>query len=223
MSAKEIKILFYTFIILSTSSCKDNKEKTNIYLKDNFKHYSSTHKIISDSINLYLDSSLATFKSEYVYGWYLDSLVCINSSNDKLFALIIQPPTPGKGFFMDDAMQLLGKKINNKWYFFKGGGTLAIPRSMYGYSETNPPSQYFLSQIARKNMMESALEKKGGEYVIDDDWVENKFYNTGYGLNLSRAQYDSIHWALIMRKWKEKIDTNEYKPFKKFQKEKPNS
>ena len=98
---------------------------------------------------------------------------------------------------------------------FKGGGTLIIPRDMYGKDEMHPLSFHELSQIARKEMMESALVKKNGEYVVSDKWVDDHFYQIGYGKYDNRASYDSIHWMLIQRKWKEKIDTNEYKPLRK--------
>ncbi|TAL62217.1 MAG: hypothetical protein EPN85_03200 [Bacteroidetes bacterium] len=224
MSKREINPTCVLLAVSLLFCCCDDKEKAKVYLEENYKNYSTTHSIIIDSVQTYLDSLLETFTPEYVYGWTADSLVCINSTNDKLFAVTIEKPKgKGKGFFGEDAMELLGKKINGKWYFFRGGGTLTIPRDMYGLSEFNPPSEFFLSQIARKNMLESALVKENGEYVVSDEWIDNKFYNNGYGSNLSREEYDKVHWMLIMRKWKEKIDTNEYKPLKKNNSQKPNT
>ena len=223
MSKKGIKISLIIIGLSHIFACSgpnNSSERSNEYLKKKFNSYKEVFIILNDSIHTYIDSTLATFSAEYSYGWIVDSMICINTANDKLFAITTEIPGKGKIFKSDDAMELLGKKINGKWYFFKGGGALTIPRDMYGYSETNPPTQYFLSQIARKNMLESALVKKDGEYVVSDEWIDNKFYQNGYGVYDTHAEYDSIHWMLIMRKWKEKIDTNEYKPQKK---NKPNA
>ena len=166
---------------------------------------------------MYIDSGLVEFTPEYMYGWSVDSFVCVNSSQDRLVAMTIEIPNSGKGFLSDDAMKLLGKKINNKWYFFRGGGTLTMPRKIYGYSESNPPSSIFLSQIARKEFLEpSLITNEAGDYIVDDKWIDDHFYYNGMCAHCkTQAQYDSTHWDKIMRKWKEKIDTNEYKPVKR--------
>jgi hypothetical protein len=216
MLKKGIKHTITILLFLSTYSCGNHDDdKSQSYLKTNFNSYSDIYSTLHDSISTYVDSLLGTFGPEYLYGWSIDSLICINSTKDKLFAITIEKKGIGKKFSSDDAMELLGKKINGKWYFFKGGGALTIPRDMYGFSEENPPSQYALSQIARKNMLEPALIKKNGEYVVSDKWIDDHFYNNGYGNYNNRAAYDSVHWTPIMKKWKEKIDTNEYKPLKK--------
>jgi hypothetical protein len=213
-----IKFIVSAVFAIVIGSCGSNinkPEKSNAYIQSNFNSYKAVYNTLNDSITIYIDSLVGTFTPEYMYGWILDSMICLNSSKDKLFAITIEIPGIGKEFLSDGAMELLGKKINGKWYFFSGGGALTIPRDMYGFSPSNPPSQYFLSQIARKEMMESSLIKENGEYVVSDEWVDKHFYNNGYGKYDNRAQYDSVHWSLIMRKWKEKIDTNEYKPLRK--------
>jgi hypothetical protein len=224
MLKNAIKFLLPFIFVLLINSCGSNTStpvKSNSYISSNFNSYKDVYGILNDSIKTYVDSLVGTFTPEYMYGWVVDSMICINSSNDKLFAITIEQPRAGTGFLSDDAMELLGKKINGKWYFFSARGSLVIPRDMYGYSETKQPSQYFLSQIARKQMMESTLVKKDGEYVVSDEWIDQKFYNNGWGVFKTHAEYDSVHWVMITRKWKEKIDTNEYKPLRKYKEEKP--
>lgn len=223
MLQKGNKTFYILIFCAAIASCNNHNSKSATYVNNNFQKYSTIYATINDSIQRYTDSLLGTFQSAYIWPWQVDSMLCLNSKSDLLFTTILSSSGTGKGMTGDDAEELLGKKINGKWFFFKGGGTLIVPRDMYGKDEMHPLSFYELSQIARKNMMASALIRKGGEYIVDDDWVEDKFYNTGYGLNLSRAQYDSIHWMLIMRKWTEKIDTNEYKPLKKHTHQKTNS
>lgn len=208
-------------LILFASACGNiNKneavDKTNLFVKTNFENYSDVYKMIIDSVDRYVEARLSSFKPEYVYGWDVDSMICLNKSGDRLVALTLERKGAGKGYYLDDVMRLLGKKIDGQWYFFHGGGTLSIPRESYGYSELNPPSQFQLSQIARENCLASALIKdENGNYVVSDAWVEKHFYNNGYGNFSSRAAYDSVHWKIILDKWKHKIDTNEYKPLHK--------
>ncbi len=88
---------------------------------------------------------------------------------------------------------------------------------MYGKDAMHPLSFHELSQIARENMLSSALIRdKNGNYIVNDDWVEKHFYYNGMcGHCKTQAQYDSTHWFKITDKWKHKIDTNEYKPLRK--------
>ena len=221
MLKKEISILSFLGLLLMSSACNNNSVKSSEFVKMKFRMYDKTYSIINDSIQMYEDSELATFRPQYIWNWQVDSMIAINSQNNLLFASLISNAGSGKGMTSDCVQELLGKKINGSWYFFTGGGTLVIPRNMYGKDEMHPLSFHELSQIARKEMLESALFKKDGEYVVSDKWIDDHFYQNGYGKYDTRAQYDSIHWMLIMRKWKEKIDTNEYKPVKK--EAKPNS
>ena len=196
-------------------SCGNEIKPYDNYVKRNFSSYSNVYRIINDSIKLYLDSTLGSVGFIYQEDWQVDSMVCIDLKEQKIYFALINSSGAGRGCTADVIGEFLGKKIDNKWYFFSGGGTLIIPRDMYGKDEMHPLSFHELSQSARKEMMESALIKKDGEYVVSDEWIDRHFYNNGYGEYDNRAAYDSVHWALIMRKWKEKIDTNEYKPIKR--------
>ncbi|MES2837522.1 MAG: hypothetical protein V4667_08365 [Bacteroidota bacterium] len=204
-------------------SCSNNNISiNNNYAKSRFNEYSDIYTTIVDSISIYTDSSLTLFLNEYYSEWQIDSLVCINSKKDKLVTTINSTPGVCKECKMDDITKLLGKKINGKWYFFKGGGSLAVPRDMYGKDATHPLSFYELSKIARKEMLAGAVIEKNGKLIIDDKWVDRHFYNNGFAQRgwdeiKDRPKYDSVHWFYIMDKWKHKIDTNEYKPLQRKQ------
>jgi hypothetical protein len=212
--------------ILFFASCSDSVKNRNIfsnndgeqlssnkYVVDNFNSYASIYSITSDSANKYSDSVLKGFSKIFGESWQIDSFICINNANDKLVATINNSNGIGSYASSDDISKLLGKKINGVWYFFKGGGTLIIPRNMYGKDEMHPLTFHELSQIGRKNFLESALIKNAaGEYVVNDKWVDDHFYQNGFGNYKSKAEYDSVHWMMILQKWKYRIDTNEYKP-----------
>jgi hypothetical protein len=98
---------------------------------------------------------------------------------------------------------------------------------MYGKDEMHPLTFHELSQIGRKNFLESSLIKNAaGEYVVNDKWIDAHFYNNGFALKgwdiiKDKVKCDSVHWYDILHKWKEKIDTNEYKPFRRKVQPKP--
>jgi hypothetical protein len=141
-------------------------------------------------------------------------MICLNSSSDKMVTTINISVGVCGDCRMDAITKLLGKKINGIWYFFEGGGTLIVPRDMYGKDAMHPLTFHELSQIARKEFLESALIKNAaGEYVVNDKWIDAHFYYNGICADCkTHVQYDSVHWYEILHKWKEKIDTNEYKP-----------
>lgn len=216
---------FFLLCILTTViSCTDKNTISNNYTSNNFKFYSKIYTIINDSIITYQDSLLNEYLHIYGEEWQIDSMVCINSHNDKLVATINNSNGIGEYGTSDAITKFLGKKINNKWYFFEGGGTLVVPRDMYGKDEMNPLSFSELSQIARKEFLASALIKnEQGEWIVSDKWIDDHFYYNGMCADCKTTQeYDSVHWFKILDKWNHKIDTNEYKPLKKHQ-TKPNS
>lgn len=211
MLKNENKLLFTITVSCLLFSCSNDKFKGNEYVKKNFNDYELIYRIINDSADRYSDSLLYGFSKRIGWDFQIDSMVCINSKKDLLFTTINTSYGVGQYAVSDMADELLGKKINNKWYFFRGKGSLIIPRDMYGKDATHPLTFYELSQIARKHTLESSLVRKNGEYVVSDEWIDKRFYLNGYK---TKVEYDSIHWMLIMTKWKEKIDTNEYKPLK---------
>ena len=230
MSHKEIKYLLLFFIVFSVFSCginseNESKKSTNIFARNNFNSYKYIYDVVNDSIKYFTASKLYEFKGEYCNNWELDSLIVLNSTKDKMVGALIISYGSCRDCVSDYTQKLLGKKINGKWYFLKGS-SLIIPRDLYGKTEMNPLSFHELSQIARKELLESALIKnKQGEYLINDNWVDGHFYNNGYaqmGWNpkKDKEKYDSVHWYYIMKKWKQKIDTTKFKPFNK---SKPNT
>lgn len=206
-------LFIYLFVCLFVCSSCSRENKTELYVKNNIKNYEYLYKIANDSINLYLDSLLNDFLHIYEEEWQLDSMICINSTRNKMVGTINSSSGIGKNCSMDEVTKILGKKINGKWYFFEGGGTLVVPRDLYGKDEMHPLSMHELSQIARKEFLQGALIKnENGDYVVSDKWVNRHFeYNGMCAHCKTTAQYDSTHWQKITDKWKHKIDTAEYK------------
>ncbi|MEO6903436.1 MAG: hypothetical protein ABI315_09790 [Bacteroidia bacterium] len=186
------------------------------YVKKKYINYSNEYTVLKDSVNKYVDSTLKSYLGEYIWDWEVDSMICMNSEGNKLVATINISIGACPKCWSDEIKKILGKKINGVWYFFKGGGTLTVPRNYYGKDEMHPLTFHELSQIAREEFLESALIKSAtGEYVVNDKWIDAHFYQNGYGSYKTKVEYDSVHWIMILQKWKVKIDTNEYKHFRR--------
>jgi len=218
-----IRFLFLLIVSCFLLSCNENKSKGGEYVNQNFKHFSNLYKILNDSIEYYKHEKLVSFLNIYKETWIIDtieylqidSLLCVNSKGDKVITTMNYSMGKCKDCAMDMVTKILGKKINGKWYFFQGAN-LVVPRDMYGKDAMHPLSFHELSQIARTEFLSGALVKgKNGKYVVDDNWVDEHFYNLGWGRFKDTAKYDSVHWFYITDKWKHKIDTNEYKPLRK--------
>ncbi len=213
----------YSLLIFSCSSNSLSSKISKEFIDANFKDYEPVYNLLLDSSNFYVESALKTFGGEYTSNWFLDSMICINSTNDKLVGILISSKGNGSENFIDMATKILGKQIDGKWYFWKGIETFAIVREEFGYSENNAPPVIVLSSLARHYLLTSALVKQQSNYEVNDEWINKIFYTTGYDPTYTKEQSDSLHWHLIMDKWNHKIDTNEYKPLKKFHKDKPTS
>lgn len=212
MLVKGIKLKVLTILFFFLCSCS-NKTELDTYVDDNFKNYSILHELIKDSVEYYVKSNLSDFIGEYFWKWQVDSLVCVNSANDKLVTTINISSGISREAVSDEILKLLGIKKNNKWYFFHGGGALIVPRDMYKKTEMEPLSFHELSQIARKEFMNGSIKKGiGSAYVTDDRWINSHFeYNGICGHCRTKKQFDSTYWELIKDKWNHRIDTTKLK------------
>jgi hypothetical protein len=206
MSAKGNLVFSSLVFFLFCTSCSNESDKGNKYVRENFSKYENEYSIIKDSVNMYTDSLLKDFVGEYMWKWRIDSLLFLDSKKEKLVATILISSGADKEAVSDEILKILGKKVNGRWFFFHGGGALIVPRDMYGASEMNPLSFGKLSQIARQEVMIGGL----GDSV--DSWINGHFeYNGMCAHCKTHAQFDSTHWQKITEKWKARIDTNEFK------------
>lgn len=205
------KKLLLGIVSLASFSCSQ-KTANDRYVDENYQEYADMHQLCIDSVRYYANSFLGDFIGEYFWRWQIDSLVCINSTNDKLVTTINISSGASKEAVSDEILKLLGIKKNNKWYFFHGGGALIVPRDMFKKNEMNPISFHELSQIARKEFMTGSIGKVNGKYVVIDEWIRQHFeYNGMCGHCKTKQQYDSTYWQAITDKWKHRIDTNKLK------------
>lgn len=230
MLNRENNLFSYLVIYLfMQSACSSKQDKMQEYVNKNSKSYEVEYKILQDSIRYYIKNNLQDFIGVKYNDWRIDSLICINKDGDKLVTTSNSISTYEKKAWSEEVIYLYGKKIDNKWYFFQGA-SLAVPREMYGKDENHPLTFKELSDIAREEMFgENCLIKKDGEWVVNDAWVDSHFYNNGYytfgkkgehgfavknnefQMPRDKAKFDSVHWQIILDKWKHKIDTSEFR------------
>lgn len=205
------KLIIVTVIIILFNSCS-KESRIDKHISKNFNSVKNEYKLLEDSLKYFANSHLKDFTSEYLFPWQIDSFICMNSSRDKFVATINSSSKTCRECEMDDVTKILGKKFNGVWYFFLGGGTLVVPRSKYGKDGMHPLRMHELSQIAHKEMFgENCLIKKDGEYIVNDAWVDQHFYDKGWGNFKRKEQYDSVHWFYIKDKWNHKFDPEEFK------------
>src|SRR5574337_1882422 len=91
MLKREIRFICL-FICLFIYSCvnieKKTELKTSTYVDNNFKLYSNEYKTIADSVAMYVNSALNEYLHIYNQEWQIDSLICLNSTRDKLVTTI---------------------------------------------------------------------------------------------------------------------------------------
>jgi len=211
---KESKILSYFLalhvVILSCNFA--NTPSTQGYVDRNFKKYKTSYEILNDSIAKYISSDLTFFIALKNYDWELDSMIIISQNGQLLVGTINISFGINENAKIDQSVEIYGKYLNNVWYFFRGLDVLAIPRKDYGKDGLNPLTLKEISDISRKYLLANGIKYQDDNFVINDDWIKNKFYKNGYNNYSTTLQYDSVHWHLIMDKWNHRIDTNEYKP-----------
>lgn len=200
-------VLISPFLLLG--SCGNIQED---YINNNFNDYADEYKIINDSVRFYVNSELEEYKNLYMQEWEIDSLVLFNKEKDKLYTTINNSSGIGKYGTSDAITELIGEKINGKWYFIQGA-SLVVPRDMYGKDEYHPLTFKELSQIARKEMFGDVLSKSNGKFIVNEYWMNELFYNNGFGRSTwsfpkYKNQYDSVRWFYITDKWKHKLDTH---------------
>ena len=83
---------------------------------------------------------------------------------------------------MDDVEYLYGAKIKGCWYFFRGGGTMAILRKNYQKDIRSPLSFEKLHELAMNNMFRGYIKKNAaGKWEINDAFFAAHFEDVGWG------------------------------------------
>ncbi|TXI15495.1 MAG: hypothetical protein E6Q66_03230 [Pedobacter sp.] len=179
-------VIVFSFLIACNQKKKDDKERNNKILKISRstigeQEYNRVYKQVSDSLNTWCLAKLPAYESVWYYTYRLDSVLCFNSEKDRMVtAILVQCDL--STCQMDNVHYFYGAKIKGQWYFFFGGGTMAIPRENYQSDIHIPLSFQKLHELAMNNMFRGYLKKnKDGVWQINEAFFTHHFEGVGWG------------------------------------------
>ena len=189
MLSHVIKCVAIVVVTISTACNqreKEQQERNQNILKISkstmgVQEYHRLYKQTLDSLNLWCSEQLPGYQSIWSFNYRLDSVLCFNSQKDRMVTgILIQ--CNRLECSMDDVEYLYGAKIKGCWYFFRGGGTMAILRKNYQKDIRSPLSFEKLHELAMNNMFRGYIKKNAaGKWEINDAFFAAHFEDVGWG------------------------------------------
>jgi len=214
--------LVLVFLLSFFCSCDNNKSKLESYIRleefanGQFNKVSALH----ESVKLWIENSkklrLENTKSfMFEPDYSIDKLLLVNRKENKLVGIINAPKIIWNNVKYDSIFMFWGVKINEKWYFTRGG-SLHVPRENYKYNIYEPLTHWQLSYIGRDYFLKHFLTIDGDRisvnsdaidehvsivdnYKIKEDSDENwlKFFEERYTKKVPQAEIDDIHKSIV--------------------------
>ena len=159
------------------------------------QEYDKLYKQVSDSLDLWCSAKLPAYESVWYYNYRLDSVLCFNSSKNRMVTgILIQ--CDKSTCQMDDVEYFYGAKIKGQWYFFRGGGTMAVLRENYQKDIRSPLSFEKLHELAMSNMFRGYIKKNAaGEWEINDAFFTHHFEGLGWGDFDNQSHEDTVAYG----------------------------
>ena len=203
---KQGKIAFGLVYILCLFGCShdpDSYDKKETLYKRMIlnligpNEYSNLYTMSNDTLQSWIKSELIqdtfyvlhTNEIKFTTKEIVDSVYCLNSSKNKIIGAVLEF-SRGKenSKYNESITEFYGSKIEDRWYFWKGG-EMPIGRSYYkNHDPTKPLSYQQLHKAAMENFLGGYLTKSG---EINDAWFESKF-KSGYTPFEDRYDYEHI-------------------------------
>lgn len=217
-----INTLFIIFLAISGCNTNRNASLSNfsehdIYIKNKFKSYQSIYNTVRDSFIAWKSDSLEISGSYFFDDrWTLDSCIVFNSDSTVLQTNLIMQGGVFKNSMFDYLNNVIGFKVNNRWYLFYGVSTV-LNRINYQDSMYSPLSFDELSYLSRSELRMFYFLEGDGKISSNDRSFDYFLNPKGFGLtkNCTVHQLDS---AIIARSYaysKEKMELGEIKSIKK--------
>ncbi|MBY0244734.1 MAG: hypothetical protein K2Q03_04695 [Sphingobacteriaceae bacterium] len=223
-------IKLFTVLLLMTNwyACSDKKkdllEKRKLYTKvatqiAGKEMYDSIYKVANDTIKKSIKNRLSDYKYYISHDWYLDSLICFNK---KMNRCVMALSSKSSIFTTDGMVEFYGAKINNKWYFFKGGN-FVLPREYYQEDVSLPLSTEILHEIAIENIFGGYLKQnKKGVWEVNEKWFQYYFGGAswdcgylgkqGWVDTCSNKTFENLILKEINKSWKNRDTTKVLTP-----------
>ncbi|MBK7222327.1 MAG: hypothetical protein IPH94_13670 [Saprospiraceae bacterium] len=217
-----INTLFIIF--LAISGCNTNRSASlakfkehDIYIKYKFKSYRNIYNMVRDSFIAWKSDSLE-ISGRYFFDdrWILDSCIVFNSDSTVLQTNLIMQGGVFKNSMFDYLDNVIGFKVNNRWYLFYGVSTV-LNRINYQDSMYSPLSFDELSYLSRSELRMWYFIADDGKILPNNRAFDSILNPKGFGLtkNCTVHQLDS---AIIARSYaysKGKMDLSEIESINK--------
>ena len=219
------KTLMWVLIIFLFNfySCSNENSKTfdykiyDDYKQNHFNDHNQIYLIAHDSIQNWIKSGIK--ESFYIMfsRWQVDSTMIFNNDSSRLYTTLNKQKTAIKNGTQDVVMELLGAKINDRWYFYPGA-TYIVPRQNYQDSMYAPLTFEELSYVAHKRPMAGMLLRdKDGKVVVNHERMNDRFF-AGDGdfhkCNKVQSCYDSVIIEINKSMHSKKLDPAEVEDIK---------
>ena len=219
---KYLALILLSLLMACQQNGKENKEQNQKILELSKttigkQEYGKVYQLVLDSLDIWCSEKLPAYESVWYYNYRLDSVLCFNSSKDRMVTgILIQCNRPTCS--MDNISYFYGAKIKDQWYFFRGGGTMAILREHYQKDIHSPLSFEKLHKLALSNMLRGYIKKNAtGEWEVNDAFFTHHFEGVNWGdfenqshedtvaygkrFTNKKEYFESIYWAVIKGNW----------------------
>jgi hypothetical protein len=190
--------MFFILMSIIFCSCGNKQEKNKSFLEVSKKiattQYNLVYKNAKDSIMLWVEYNLVTYKAQKHCNWQLDSLLCFNKSATKCVMAIMNQESKTVNNSLD---YFYGAKIKDKWCFFRGA-TVILFSERYGKAPKTALSFTEMNQIALKEIFGGYLMPKG---EISDEYFKGEFEGSGWGDCKTSTEYEKAYLQKVANNW----------------------
>jgi hypothetical protein len=172
---------------------------------------------MDDSLHIWASKNLDAYLDCKLYGWQIDSLICLNSSANKCVASLLMKVDLSKST-ADGVDFLYGTKIENQWYFFRGP-SIHLPREYYQKDTHTPLSFEKLHEIAMKEIFSGYLKKdKASKWEINERFFDqvvpksNEPVASGFGECFTCKSQEEYVMYIVRKNWQYRDTTRMAKP-----------
>ncbi|WP_125869951.1 hypothetical protein [Williamwhitmania taraxaci] len=156
----------------------------------------------NDTLKSWKTNNLQDYEFLNLYACRIDSLMCFNSSNNKLIGAILVSNEFSYTNFSDGITIFNGVRIKKNWYFFTGA-SIVLPREYYEKDIHTPLSFEKLHEIAMKEVFSGYLKKNlQGKWEVNEDFFGSITNYDAYNYPYStQDSYDKSVLKLVRANW----------------------
>lgn len=194
---KYVSLILFVLFVACNQREKESKERNQKILELSRsiigkQEYDSIYQQTLDSLNTWCLEQLSRYRSVWSFNYRLDSVLCFNTEKDRMVtAILVQ--CDRLTCEMDDVHYFYGAKIKGQWYFFMGGGAMAILRENYQSDIRIPVSFEKLHELAMEEMLRGYMKKnKAGIWQINEAFFTHHFEGVNWGDFNKQTHEDTV-------------------------------